>query len=159
MHDQRSTDTDHSDWIGDTYSSLEQPDTDAIGIRDNALHRGNRAIPYSNNRHCKEAIGDAEAALAMNPYSEPSYHTSTEAHLTLAVCLMDSGEEPAALVHLEQAMSIAQVHGYTEGEIAGISAILDKLKTSMVPGKSIAPIPPITAATQKQELRKPASPL
>ena len=75
----------------------------------------------------------------MNPYLEPSYHTSTEAHLTPAACLMDSDEEPTALMHLEQAMSIAQVHGYTEEEIPGISTILDKPKTSMVPGKTITP--------------------
>ena len=106
--------------IGDTYTSLEQHDTDTIGIRDSALHRGNRAIPYSNNGHCEEAIDNAEAALAMNPYSEPSYHTSTETHLTLAACLMDSRDEPAALV----------------------------------PSKTITPVPPITAATQKAGVGK-----
>ena len=138
--------------IGDAYISLEQHDS-AIkhdtGVRDNALHRDNRAIPYSNNGHCEEDIGDAEATLTMNPYSEPSYHTSTENHLTLAACLMDSGDEPAALVHLKQAMSIAQVHGYTDEETAAISALLDKLKTSMVPGKTSTPVPPIPAATPK----------
>ena len=123
--------------IGNAYSSLEQDDTDITGIRDNAPHRINKTIPYSNNEHCEEAIGDAEAALAMNPYSEPSYHTSTETHLTPAACLMDSDEEPTALVNLEQAMSIAQVHGYTEEEIADISATLDRPKTSMVPSKTI----------------------
>ena len=90
----------------------------------------------------------------MNPYSEPGYHTSTEAHLTLAVCLTESGEEPRALVHLEQAMSIAQVQGYTEEDIADISAILDRTKTSMVPGKTIIPVPPVPAATQKAGVEK-----
>ena len=114
--------------IGNAYSSLEQDDTDtdATSVRDNALHRVNRAIPYSNNEHCKEAIGEAKIGLEMTPYSKPSYHTSTEAHLTPAACLMDSDEEPTVLMHLEQAMSIAQVHGYTEEEIAGISAILNQ---------------------------------
>ena len=125
--------------IGDAYSSLEQHDADATSVRDNALHRVNRAIPYSNNEHCEEAISDAKIGSEMTPYSEPSYHTSTEAHLTPAACLMDSNEEATALMHLEQAMSIAQVHGYTEEEITGISAILDKPKTSMVPGKTITP--------------------
>ena len=71
----------------------------------------------------------------MNPYSEPSYHTSAEAHLTFAACLMDSGDEPTALAHLEQALSIAQSHGYTQEAIAAMSTIIDKLKTSIVPSK------------------------
>ena len=140
--------------IGDTYSSLEQHDTDAIDFRDSAYRRAIRATEYVNNGHCEEAISDAEAALAMNPYSEPGYHTSTEAHLTLAVCLTESGEEPRALVHLEQAMSIAQVQGYTEEDIADISAILDRTKTSMVPGKTIIPVPPVPAATPKAGVEK-----
>ena len=144
-------------WIGHAYSALGQHETAikhftvAVKIRDSALHRVNRAIAYRNNGHCEEAIGDAKIGLAMNPYSEPGYHTSTETHSILALCLMDSGEEPAALAHLEKAIRIAWIHGYTEEDIAGISVILGHRENSLAKVIIITPAPPVPAADRKPE--------
>ena len=115
-------------WVGNSYSALGQHDqaiqhyTNAIDIRDNAYHRIPRAIEYANNGRCEEAMPDAETALAMAPYSEPGYHTGAEAHWILAACLPDE----QAQAHTEQALAIAQAHGYTEEEIDLSSEAVDR---------------------------------
>ena len=147
-------------WIGHAYSTLGQHETAikhftaAVKIRDTPYHRVIRSIEYTSNHRCAEAISDAEAALAMNPYSEPGYHTSTEAHSILAACLMESGDEPAALAHLEQAISIAQTHGYTQEDIAAISTILDYRENSLAKAIIITPMPPVPAANPKPRVEK-----
>ena len=144
--------------IGDSYSALGQHDkaiehyTAALGIRDDAHHRALRAIEYSISHRCAEAISDAEAALAMNPYSEPGYHTSAEAHWTLAICQMANSNEAAALRHLEQATGIARDHGYTEEDIAAISATIGDPADSLAKAIIITPAPMVPpAASEKPE--------
>ena len=111
-------------WIGEAYSAMGQHETaikhytDAIDIRDDAYHRIPRAIEYANNGRCAEAATDAETALAMDPYSEPGYHTSAEAHWILAAC----SPEEQAQVHMDQAVAIARAHGYTREDIDFITS-------------------------------------
>ena len=130
-------------WIGEAYSAMGQHETaikhytDAIDIRDDAYHRIPRAIEYANNGRCAEATTDAETALAMEPYHEPGYHTSAEAHWTLAAC----SPEEQAQVHMDQAVAIARAHGYSEEDIAAISAVVDRRETSMVPDEIITTVP------------------
>ena len=99
--------------------------TDAIDIRDDAYHRIPRAMEYANHGRCAEATVDAETALAMDPYSEPGYHTSAEAHWILAACL---GDEQAQ-THTNQATAIAQAHGYTPEDTTVASEAVDRWRT------------------------------
>ena len=84
-------------WIGHAYSDLGQHEkaiehyTAAVGIRDDAFHRVSRGTEYALNGRCAEGLTDAEAALGMNPYAEPGYHTSVEAHWILALCHQQHG--------------------------------------------------------------------
>lgn len=110
-------------WIGGVYSAMGQHETaikhytDAIDIRDNAYHRIRRAWEYANNGRCTEATADAETALAMPPYTEPQYHTGTEAHWILANCYMTQGNRETALRYGKAGINLARQHGYTEEEI------------------------------------------
>ena len=138
-------------WIGHAYSNLGQHEkaiehhTAAVEIRDTALHRANRAVEYYLLiDQCTEATIDAEAALNMEPYTEPGYHSGAEAHWIMANCLMDSGDEIAALAHMEQAVSIARAHGYSPEEVASMTAIMSDGEASKTapPPTGIAPATP-----------------
>ena len=110
--------------IGRAYSALGQHEkaiehyNAAVGIRDEASHRVNRAAEYAENGRCAEATTDAEAALGMNPYFEPGHHTSAEAHRIIAECLTAQGKDEGAQAHLAQFNVIARAHGYPEEEMA-----------------------------------------
>ena len=85
----------------------------AIEIREDPHHRVSRATEYANQGRCAEATTDAETALSMNPYSEPGYHTSAEAHWILAACSPEEQDQ----IHMDQALAIARAHGYTQEDI------------------------------------------
>ena len=113
--------------IGHTYSAMGQSQnairhyTEAIGIRDNALRRIYRGDEYTANDQCTEAAADAEAALGMEADAEPGFHTGVEAHLILAICLLDQGDNQNALFHIDKAISAARTNGYPAEDISGMS--------------------------------------
>ena len=92
--------------------------TNAVGIRDDAHHRVSRGNEYLVNGRCEEARTDAEAALDRKTYTEPGYHTGSEAHWILGYCLLEELDEEGALPHLEQALSLARANQYPGDEVS-----------------------------------------
>ena len=120
--------------IGRTYRAMGQSQnairhyTEAIGIRDNAPRRIYRGDEYTANRQCTEAAADAEAALGMKAYAEPGFHTDAEAHLILALCLLDQGDNQNALFHIDKTIKAARTNGYPAEDISAVSKLREKLR-------------------------------
>ena len=113
--------------IGHTYRAMGQSQnainhyTEAIGIRDNALRRTSRGNEHAANGQCTEAAADAEAALGMKAHAEPGFHTDVDAHLILAFCLLNQGDNQNALPHIDKAISAARTNGYPAEDISEMS--------------------------------------
>ena len=116
-------------WIGHAYSAMGDHEnaikhyTKAVETRDNALRRINRGNEYANQGQCPEANRDAEAALGMEAYTTPGFHTDTEAHWILGICLLEQGNHRNALFHMDQAVTIARASGYTSEDISTMSEV------------------------------------
>ena len=122
--------------IGRTYRAMGQSQnairhyTEAIGIRDNALRRIYRGTEHAENGQCTEAAADAEAALGMRAHAEPGFHTGVEAHLILAICLLDQGDKQNALFHIDKVISAARTNGYPAEYISEMSKFRENVQAT-----------------------------
>ena len=121
-------------WIGHTYRAMGQSQnainhyTEAIGIRDSALGRTSRGNEHAANGQCTEAAADAEAALGMKAHVEPGFHTDVDAHLILAFCLLNQGDNQNALPHIDKAISAARTNGYPAEDISEMSKLRENVQ-------------------------------
>ena len=121
--------------IGQAYSALGQHENAmihfnrAVATRDAPLYLMSRGNEYAYYGKCKEAVADAQAALAKTPYTGSGYHTDVEAYWILAICYHeDSGNPETALQHLQEATRLAKQHGHSGEDISFLEQAAASLK-------------------------------
>ena len=117
--------------IGLAYDELGMYDraiehySNGIAISDSAGNRVNRALSYFQVDRCDLTIEDAKTALALEPEGAPGFHTDVEANTVLYLCYFFDDNMTAALQHVDMALSLAEEHSYSAGEIADMSDARD----------------------------------
>ena len=115
------------------YSELGMEDlaiehySNSIAIDNAATDWVNRAHSYAEIDRCDLAIEDAKTALTLEPEGVPGYHTDVTANIILYRCYFIDGNTTAALQHVDAALSLAEEHSYSAGEIAYLSAARDQI--------------------------------
>lgn len=111
----------------------------ALDVRDDAYNRVFRAGEHLLYEECGPATADGLAALALPPYVEPGFHTSSDASFTVGYCMGLGGQLVESLVYLEESISLAQRNSYTaEGVQAMVDVYDEVLELSQTPNE-IAP--------------------
>ena len=102
--------------IGMAYKWWEKPRlaisyfSSAIGIKDNARDRINRARTYQSIDQCDPAVVDAKVALSMKPLIAPDFHTHVAADYILSWCYFAQWNDSLALQHIDAAIATAGIH-------------------------------------------------
>ena len=104
--------------------------SNAIGIKDTARDRVNRALNYFQDDQCNMAILDAQVALSLEPQFVLGFHTDAEANIVLAACY-EYGDNPAALQHLDAAIDIAEENEYEATVIRDLIVWRDELRQAL----------------------------
>ena len=92
--------------------------TESLELNDGPVDRINRAASYAETAQCPLAIHDAQQALTMKSEKTEGIHTGAEAHHTIALCNMESGDYDQSIHHMMLALPLMQEHGYNDSEIA-----------------------------------------
>ena len=124
-------------WIGNTYLALGEPDqairhfTIAIQAVDSRQDRLNRALAYSLQGNCKEAIGDIDAAMSLEAEADEPISSRISAHSIAAGCYIELEDYPKAESHRQSGLRLAEESGYSDETAAQLEEMSAPLQSLM----------------------------